>query len=205
MAEAKKLIALGRTPLNLGRIVRRLKIICDGDCGQKDCSQRAKCDELDRDRGKQGSACRATTASEPGAPKDDGYGEPSKIADQFHGLPRLYPRQLARHGYGRNQAMMARQRLTRREYRPEDRSKNRILLVEERGAHSRAAPARASKNFVRMPLVAGQQTGGNIITLDHLRLRIPVHMVLRLHGNPMQQASGTGAMTNLCRRDWRFS
>ena len=64
---------------------------------------------------------------------------------------------------------------------------------------------RASIDFVRMPLVPGEQTGGNVIALDRLCLRIPVHMVLSLHGNPMQQASGTGAVANLCRRYGRFS
>ena len=51
----------------------------------------------------------------------------------------------------------------------------------------------------------GQQAGGNVIALDRLGLRIPVHMVLGLHGNPMQQASGTGAMADLCRSYRRFS
>ena len=64
---------------------------------------------------------------------------------------------------------------------------------------------RALTDFVWMPLMPRQQTPGNVISLDRLCLRIPVHMVLSLHGNPVQQASGTGAMANLCRRYRRIS
>ena len=64
---------------------------------------------------------------------------------------------------------------------------------------------RASDDFVRMPLMPGQQARGNVIPLDHLGLRIPGNVMLHLHGHPMKQASGTGAMANLCRRHRRFS
>ena len=64
---------------------------------------------------------------------------------------------------------------------------------------------RALTDFVWMPLMPRQQTPGNVIALDRLCLRIPVNMVLNLHRNPMQQASGTGAMANLCRRYGRIS
>ena len=51
----------------------------------------------------------------------------------------------------------------------------------------------------------GEQTGGNVVALHGFRFWIPVDAMLRLHGDPVQQTRGTGAMSDLGRGHGRFS
>lgn len=53
--------------------------------------------------------------------------------------------------------------------------------------------------------MAREKTCGNIVTLNHFCLRIPVDAMLRLHGDPMQEAGGAGAMAYFGGSDGRFA
>ena len=90
VVEIKKLIALPSAALDLGRIVGGLKIVSDGDDGQQNCGERAKRDELHRNRGKQRPALRPAfhlaPLGAPESPKSNGDGQPSEVAEQFHRL-----------------------------------------------------------------------------------------------------------------------
>jgi len=85
VVEIKKLIALPGAALDLGRIVGGLQIVSDGDDGQQNCGERAKRDELHRDRGKQRPAFHLAPLGAPESPKSNGDGQPSEVAERFHG------------------------------------------------------------------------------------------------------------------------
>ena len=45
----------------------------------------------------------------------------------------------------------------------------------------------------------GEETGGDVVALDGFAFWIPEDAMLRLHGDPVQETRGTGAMPDLGR------
>jgi len=88
LMEGKQVVAFPCAPFDLGRIVRGLQIVADGDDGQENCGERGKLDELQCNGGKRRNSGRvgssAPPANEPAAPKGDDDSRPSEIAKQFH-------------------------------------------------------------------------------------------------------------------------
>ena len=52
LLKRKEVVTPPCAPLDLGRIIRRLQIVADGDDGQEDSGERGERDELHCDRGK---------------------------------------------------------------------------------------------------------------------------------------------------------
>jgi hypothetical protein len=91
--EVKKLVTLHGAALDFSRIVGGLQIVSDGDNGQENCGERTKRDELHRNRGKQQPALRpafhVAPLGAPESPKSNGDGQPSEVAERFHGYREL--------------------------------------------------------------------------------------------------------------------
>lgn len=59
--------------------------------------------------------------------------------------------------------------------------------------------------FVWVALMPNQQVCCNIVALNGLRSRIPVHMMVSFHSDPVKKAGRAGAMADLRWSRWLFA